>query len=114
MLSAVQTPGLTDLIFGLIAYGTLFAITIRLYRRNRAVILGVATVSIFFGFLLFAMLDHQHSPSWMLALVAILIILAGLFVLGFVAVDMFHWAKGKTKSVSVADDLKTGSRPGAK
>jgi hypothetical protein len=97
VLLASQTPGTTELIFGLLAYGSLFAVTIRQYRENRAVVLGVLTVSAFFGFLLLASLSQKHAPFWLLASVAVITVLTGLVVLSFVAVGVWNWAMGRSK-----------------
>jgi 4-amino-4-deoxy-L-arabinose transferase-like glycosyltransferase len=114
MVSASQTPGITDIILGLIAYGSLFALTIRQNRKNRPVVLGVVTVSMFFGFLLFASLDQKHVPSWLLALVALLIILTGLFILGIVAIDILKWAAEQRKPDAHEKDPTAASKSGAK
>jgi cytochrome c biogenesis protein CcdA len=114
MVSASQAPGTTDIILGLFAYGSLFALTIRQNRKNRPVVLGVVTVSMFFGFLLFASLNQKHVPSWLLTLVVLVIILTGLFVLGFVAIDILNWAAEQRKPDAREKDPRAASKSGAK
>jgi 4-amino-4-deoxy-L-arabinose transferase-like glycosyltransferase len=96
------------LIAGLMAYGSLFIVTIRQNRKNRAVVLGVLTVGMFVGFLFYASLDAKHSPPWLLLIVEALIILMGLAVLAYVALDVWRWALGKREPVPSGNDQSGG------
>jgi peptidoglycan/LPS O-acetylase OafA/YrhL len=98
----------------LLAYGALFFLTIWQNRKNRALVLGVLTVVTFMGFLFCAYLAGKHSPQWMLATVETLIILMGLSILAFVALDILRWASGKHESVGRENNRITRSDPGSK
>jgi 4-amino-4-deoxy-L-arabinose transferase-like glycosyltransferase len=96
------------LILGLIAYCSLFLVTIRQNRKNRAVVLGVLTVGMFAGFLFFASLEGKHSPLWLLLIVEALIILLGLGVLTYIASDVWRWASGKSKPIANGNERAGG------
>ena len=97
MASSGQIAETARVILSLIAYGSFFALTIRLNRKNRGVVLGVVTVGMFAGFLYYAHLAEKHTRPWLLATVEIVLILTGLSVLALVALDVFRWATGKRK-----------------
>jgi len=99
---------LAGLILGLIAYGSFFAVTIRQNRKNRAVVLGVLTVGMFVGFLLYASLHTKHSPSWLLLAIEALIILMGLAILAYVTLDIWRWASGKREPVASVNNQAGG------
>jgi thiamine transporter ThiT len=115
MISANLTPQTWEVVGGLITYGSLFAVTIRQNRKNRPVVLGVFTVSVFAGFLFFASLDRQHTPGWVLSLVALITVMAALCVLTFVVLDVVRWAKGKHNTAdNETDQQSTARRLGVK
>jgi len=80
------------LILGLIAYGSLFVVTIRQNRKNRPLVLGVLTVGMFAVFLFYTSLEGKHSPAWLLLILEVLTILLGLGVLAYVGLDVWRWA----------------------
>jgi hypothetical protein len=96
------------LILGLFAYGSLFVVTIRQNRKNRAVVLGVLTVGMFVGFLFYASLEGKHSSPWLVLIVEALIILLGLGVLTFIAMDVWRWVSGKREPVARGNDQAGG------
>jgi hypothetical protein len=96
------------LILGLIAYGSLFVVTIRQNRKNRAIVLGVLTAGMFAGFLFYASLEGKHSPSWLLSTVETLIVLLGLGILAYVTLDVWRWASGKREPVARGNDQVGG------
>jgi 4-amino-4-deoxy-L-arabinose transferase-like glycosyltransferase len=99
-------PEAMRLILGLI--GSLFVVTIRQNRKNRAVVLGVFTVGMFAGFLFYASLEGEHSSPWLLLIVEALIILLGLGVLTYMASDVWRLASGKRESVASGNDQAGG------
>ncbi|HJX95630.1 MAG TPA: hypothetical protein VJ324_08440 [Candidatus Acidoferrum sp.] len=101
-------PEVVRLILGLIAYGSLFIVTIRQNRKNRGVVLGVLTVGMFAGFLYYVSLTEKHSPLWLLSTVELLIILLGLGVLAYVGLDVWRWASGKREHVVSRDEQAGG------
>lgn len=108
MTSMSQLADPAKLILGLIAYGSLFVATIRQNRKNRAVVLGVLTVGMFAGFLFYVNLAEKHSPPWLLLIVEALIILLGLGVLTYIALDVWRWASGKREPVASRNDQAGG------
>ena len=108
MASMSQFAVPTKLILGLIAYASLFVVTIRQNRKNRAVVLGVLTVGMFVGFLFYASLEGKHSPPWLLLIVEALIILLGLGVLTHVALDVWRWASGKREPIASENEQAGG------
>jgi hypothetical protein len=108
MASMSQLAEPAKLILGLIAYGSLFVVTIRQNRKNRAVVLGVLTVGMFAGFLFYASLEGKHSSPWLLSTVEALIILMGLGVLAFVVWDVWRWVSGKREPVASGNDQAGG------
>jgi hypothetical protein len=101
-------------ILSLIAYCSLFTLTIRQNRKNRGVVLGVVTVGMFAGFLYYAYLVEKHTRPWLLTTVAAAVILMGLSVLAFVALDVFRWATGKPEPAAPEKDRTAASGLGAK
>jgi hypothetical protein len=95
MASIVAINESAAVILTLVAYASLFALTIRQNRKNRPLVLGVLTVATFMGFLFYAYLAGKHSPQWMLAAVETVMILMGLSVLALVALDVFRWASAR-------------------
>jgi len=112
--SSSQIAEAARVILGLIAYGSWFALTIRQNRKNRAVILGVVTTGMFAGFLFYVHLAEKHTRSWLLTTVEALIILMGLSVLTFVALDVFRWASGKREPTARGTDRTADTGLGAK
>ena len=108
MTSMSQLAEPAKLILGLIAYGSLFVVTIRQNRKNRPVVLGVLTVGMFVGLLFYANLEGKHSPPWLLLIVEALIILLGLGVLTYIALDVWRWASGKREPVASGNDQAGG------
>jgi len=92
----------------------LFAVTIRQNRKNRAVVLGVVTVGMFAGFLFYVHLVEKRSPTWLLTTVEAFIILMGLSLLAFVALDVFRWAVGKREPAARGKDQSAESGLGPK
>jgi hypothetical protein len=83
-----------------VGYFVLFSLTLGQYRRNRAVVLGVATVMLFFGFLYYmTLVNDPRIPSWMGATVLGSVVAGGLLVIGFVIGDIFRWAKTESKKI---------------
>ena len=97
LMSQLTEP--IKLILGLVVYGSWFVVTIRRNRKNRPVVLSVLTVGMFGGFLFYASLDAKHSPTWLPLAVEAIIILLGLSVLAYVALDVWRWASGKREHV---------------
>jgi cytochrome c biogenesis protein CcdA len=95
MALSSQLAETARVILGLIAYASLFTLIIKQNRKNRGIVLGVVTVGMFGGFLYYAYLAGKHTRPWLLTTVAAVVILMGLSVLGFVALDVFRWATGK-------------------
>jgi cytochrome c biogenesis protein CcdA len=111
--SSSQIAETTRIILSLIAYGSLFTLTIRLYRKNRGVVLGVVTVGTFAGFLYYAQLAEKHTRPWLLTAVAAVVILMGLSALGLVTLDVFRWATGKQETAAPEKDGTAESGLGA-
>jgi hypothetical protein len=107
MASISQISEPAAVVLTLIAYASLFALTIRQSRKNRPLVLGVVTVATFMGFLFYAYLAGKHTPQWALASVETLIILTGLSVLLLVALDVFRWALAKRASPARGSDIGT-------
>jgi hypothetical protein len=112
--SSSQLAETARVIFSLIVCGSLFTLTIRLNRKNRAVVLGVVTVGMFAGFLNYAYLAEKHTQPWLLTTVEAVLILTGLSVLAFVALDVFRWATGKREPTAREEDRTSESGLGAK
>ena len=68
IVSFLHTSEIARLIFSLVAYGSLFAVSIRQNRRNRAVVLGIVTVGICVAFLLLA--TSKYVPPWLVGTTA--------------------------------------------
>jgi hypothetical protein len=101
-----STTQIAEVAGAILFYGSLFAATIRQNRKNRGILLGVATVAMFCGFLLYASLESKHAPAWLLGTLEGFIILAGLGVLAALVRDFVRWATGKHPP---AVDRKDGS-----
>lgn len=100
MLAAAHGSEMLGALLKIIGYGSLFAFTIWRYRKNRTIVLGVATVCLFFVFALSTQaLDLRRFPDWLLPSILLLIVLAGIVVLIFVAIDVVCWFRGRGKSV---------------
>jgi hypothetical protein len=112
VISGGETPTVAEVVLGLLLFLGLFSLTIWLYRKNRTIMLGVVTVSTFFGLLLCAMLYARHAPHWIVVTTGLLTFLTGLSVLGFVAFDVFRWAREKT--TPTANDSPAASKLGRK
>jgi len=76
---------------GLVFFVSLIALTIRLYRSNRPVVLGTLTFGMFIGFLVFARLRAEHAPAWLTLSLVAAIILLGIGLLVLVALDVITW-----------------------
>jgi 4-amino-4-deoxy-L-arabinose transferase-like glycosyltransferase len=112
-MASSQIAETARVIFSLIAYCSLFAFTIRQNRNNRGVVLGVVTVGMFAGFLYYAYLAEKHTRPWLLTTVEAVIILMGLSVLAFVALDVFRWATGKREPAAQGKDQSADSGLGS-
>jgi cytochrome c biogenesis protein CcdA len=112
--SSDQIAEIARVIFSLIAYGSLFTLTIRLNRKNRGVVLGVVTVGMFAGFLYYVHLAENHTRPWLLVTVGGVLILMGLGILAFVALDVFRWATGMREPAAPEKDRTADSGVGAK
>jgi hypothetical protein len=95
MASIVAINESAAVVLTLVAYASLFTLTIRQNRKNRPLVLGVLTVATFMGFLFYAYLAGKHAARWMLASVETLVILTALSVLVLVVLDVFRWASAK-------------------
>ena len=101
MLSAVTT----NAVLRAIAFVSLLGLTIWQYRKNRAVILGVVTVILFLGFLVYLNLAADpRVPSWAAPAVFAFIVSAGLVVIGFVVADFISWLKREWKASIASGD----------
>jgi len=114
VVSSDQISETARIIFSLVAYGSLFTLTIRLNRKNRGVVLGVFTVGMFAGFLYYVHLAQNHTRPWLLTTVEVVLILLGLSILAFVALDAFRWATGKREPAVPEKDRTAASGLGAK
>lgn len=114
MTSMSQMAEAGGMVLSLIAYGSLFAVTIRQNRKNRAVVLGVVTVGMFGGFLYYVHLAQKQTPPRLLATMEALLILTGVGVVVFVALDVFRWVSGKREPAAGRKDRTAESGPGTK
>jgi hypothetical protein len=94
LYSDAQGSGMLGIVPGIVGYVSLFAYTIWRYRKNRAIVLGVVTVCLFFLFILSDELSNrQKYADWVNLSVIVLIVLTGLVVLVFVGVDVVQWLR---------------------
>jgi len=95
-----------------VGYFSLFALTIWRHRDNRAVVLGVATVILFCGFLFYvAIVDNQRMPIWAAPTVSNFIVAAGCVVIGIVVADIVRWFKSRNRSgIKANEQGKPGLR----
>jgi protein-S-isoprenylcysteine O-methyltransferase Ste14 len=112
IVSFLHTSEIARLIFSLVAYGSLFAVSIRQNRRNRAVVLGIVTVGICVAFLLLA--TSKYVPPWLVGTTAALTVLAGLGILVFIAIDVMRWASVARASPGHGKNRDAGSDAGGK
>lgn len=102
MRAVSDLPDWLRAVLAFAGYSVLFAQTIRRYRANRPIVLGVCTFVVFVGFLITATLRGQ--PLFR-AVVTFTTIGLGFLVLFFVGQDVFRWAKRQASSGSAG--LKT-------
>lgn len=101
-------------LLGLLFYGWLFTSTIIYNRKERGVVLGVATVTLFAGLLFYFQLLSKHQPEWIRAAVEIITLLAGLSIISLIALDVPRWAfreqKSDTSEKGPAPQILSGAR----
>ena len=98
MVTGIPSADWLWILCGLAGYGVLFARTIRQNRKDRSIVLGVVTVSMFGGFLFLVYLTQRHAAAWLVSSVLAVTILTGVCVLLLVSLDVAQWMRRKGSS----------------